>query len=190
MLRNISRELSTLLAAKKIISIENVDAYAYGLELFLFKSVFYLLVFILSLLSGTLLISALFVIIYLGLRQYSGGYHCKTSGMCMSVSLLIYLILVGIYLFRVEEVAIVLELFSTISCVVISIFAPVENKNKMLDKTEKKKYHLVSILLSLLVLVISTIAFLANWYWVFYPSAYSLTATAVMILISLGRCKK
>lgn len=41
MLRNISRELSTLLAAKKIISIENVDAYAYGLELFLFKSVFY-----------------------------------------------------------------------------------------------------------------------------------------------------
>lgn len=78
MLRNISRELSTLLAAKKIISIENVDAYAYGLELFLFKSVFYLLVFILSLLSGTLLISALFVIIYLGLRQYSGGYHCKT----------------------------------------------------------------------------------------------------------------
>lgn len=164
MLRNISRELSTLLAAKKIISIENVDAYAYGLELFLFKSVFYLLVFILSLLSGTLLISALFVIIYL--------------------------ILVGIYLFRVEEVAIVIELFSTISCVVISIFAPVENKNKMLDKTEKKKYHLVSILLSLLVLVISTIAFLANWYWVFYPSAYSLTATAVMILISLGRCKK
>lgn len=110
MLRNISRELSTLLAAKKIISIENVDAYAYGLELFLFKSVFYLLVFILSLLSGTLLISALFVIIYLGLRQYSGGYHCKTSGMCMSVSLLIYLILVGIYLFRVEEVAIVLVL--------------------------------------------------------------------------------
>lgn len=177
-----------MLAAKKIISIENVDAYAYGLELFLFKSVFYLLVFILSLLSGTLLISALFVIIYLGLRQYSGGYHCKTSGMCMSVSLLIYLILVGIYLFRVEEVAIVIELFSTISCVVISIFAPVENK--MLDKTEKKKYHLVSILLSLLVLVISTIAFLANWYWVFYPSAYSLTATAVMILISLGRCKK
>lgn len=189
MLQNISRELSTLLAARKIISIENIDAYAYGLELFFFKFIFYILVLILSLLSNTFFVSMLFVLIYLGLRQYSGGYHCKTSEMCMVVSLLIYLILICMYLFCIDEIAIVLEIFSILSCIVISIFAPVENKNKILDKTEKRKYHIISIVLSLILLIISTVTFFVNCFWIFYPSSYSLTATAIMILITLGRCK-
>ena len=188
MLHNISRELSVLLAAKKIISIENIDVYAYGLELFLFKLFFYFIVLILAFVTNAFWVSILFLMMFLGLRQYSGGYHCKTSGMCIVVSLLIYLIFVGIYIFQINEIALALEILSVFSFAVIALFAPVDNENKVLGQDEKKKYHAKSVVFSLVILMLSLIGFLMDFYWLFYPSSYAMTATAIMILISLGRC--
>ncbi len=190
MFQDLSKELSTLLAAKKVIPMEYIEIYAYGLELFLFKSTFYLIVLIIALLCNSVLVSLAFLVSFLGLRQYTGGYHCRTSGMCMTVSLLLYLSMLLIYHLDISRAASTLIVLSILSFIVILIFSPRENKNKKLDNREKKIYRIVSLVISTILLASSYLSYIGKIDWLFYSLSYSLTADAVMILLSLRRCKE
>lgn len=190
MFQNLSKELSTLLAANKVIPMEHIEIYAYGLELFLFKSTFYLIVLIIALLCNSVLVSLAFLVSFLGLRQYTGGYHCRTSGMCMTVSLLLYLSMLLIYHLDISRAASTLIVLSILSFIVILIFSPRENKNKKLDNREKKIYRIVSLVISTILLASSCLSYIGKIDWLFYSLSYSLTADAVMILLSLRRCKE
>ena len=75
MIKNLAEDLSVLLAANGIIKLEDCDAYRYGLELFISKAIMYIIVFIIALLTKTLLFSILFIGMYSAIRQYSGGFH-------------------------------------------------------------------------------------------------------------------
>lgn len=138
MFQNLSKELSTLLAANKVILMEHIEIYAYGLELFLFKLTFYLIVLIIALLCNSVLVSLVFLVSFMSLRQYTGGYHCRTSGMCMTVSLLLYLCMLLIYHLDISKIATILIVLSILSFIIVLFFSPIENKNKKLDSHDKK----------------------------------------------------
>lgn len=97
MFKQWAKDISLMLIANNIITFENREAYSYGIELFLFKTSLYIIVGVIALITHTLIPSIIFVVSYTLLRQYNGGYHCKTAEMCMIVSILMYLIFLLLY---------------------------------------------------------------------------------------------
>lgn len=194
MLKNIAKDLSLLLAANNIIEFDECDAYRYGLELAISKIIMYTIIFIIALLTKTLLFSFLFSLMYVILRQYTGGYHCKSAEMCIVISVLIYLIAVFLYLlslihFGTEFKMMVLTPLTLISPLIVLFFSPIVTPNNPLTDDEKKKYHRNSVIISLVLSIVSCIALLKDINVIFYASAGSLTADAVLIILSLRRSK-
>lgn len=189
MLKNLAEDLAQILAANNIIKVEDCDAYRYGLELAISKTIMYTIVLIIALLTNTLLFSILFIGMYMELRQYTGGFHCKSAEMCLVVSALIYLIVLLLYLVNSINIKIILAMVSLIIPLLVLIFSPIESINNPLTKDEKKKYHYAATIVSLVLVFIMCVALLFNADVLFYASSESLTADAVLIILSLRRSK-
>lgn len=189
MFRKISESIAGLLVANDIVSDENRDAYIYGLELLFPQIVFYIGILVISLFTKTILLSLLFIITYKALRQYTGVFHCKGAEVCLVVSILIYAILVSLFYFRSVMVDMVLIAASVMALIIIFRFSPIEDKNKPLDDIEKSKYRKLSIAITIMAVLSIIISFSLNLREIFYAVAWSLSADAVLILLTLRRCK-
>lgn len=189
MFKHWADRLSLLLTANNIISSEKTEVYSYGMELFIFKGALYFIVIIISLLTQSFITSLIFVISYTLLRQYSGGYHCKTAGRCLIVSICIYAILILIFKFSFEQLDNILIALSWISIIPIIIFSPIESMNNPLTILEKKKYRVISIWLGIVFLTISTLLYYFDIDYAFYPISYTLTVDAVLIISAQRRNK-
>lgn len=189
MLKDIADDVTVALAANDIISIDEMDAYRYGLELLIPKAILYAAILIISLITNTFILSVLFVTMFMGVRRYSGGFHCQTAEMCLCISFLIYLLVIFGFNFSSEVYIDVYCVSSVVSAITIIIFSPVEDKNRPLDDVEKKQYRLKSLIATGLVSITFALSFYFKIIMLSYISACSLTANAVLIILAVGRCK-
>ena len=189
MFKNLADEAALLLITHKIIAEEKREAYMYGFELFFEKIFFYGIILIIAILTKTLIFSVLFTLSYKMLRQYTGGFHCKTAELCLVVSVLIYLLAILLYLLDMDLVKSVLGIGAFLSTILIFVFSPRESKNRPLGSEEKKKYRAMSIIISAIIVIVAAISYRLDISFLFYSTSYSLTADAVLIILSLGRCK-
>lgn len=187
MFRKVSESIAGLLIANDIVSDENRDAYIYGLELLIPQILFYIGLLVISLFTKTLLLSLLFVVTYKVLRQYTGGFHCKSAEACLVVSVLIYLILLLLFYFHSTIVDMLLITASIIASAIIFRFSPIEDKNKLLDDIEKRKCRRLSIIVAITAISLTVISFFLNFKEIFYAIAWSLSADAVLILFTKRR---
>ena len=189
MYKNLADSIATLLSANKIIDINNQEIYSYGLELFLFKFTLYTIILIISLLTNSFLISLVFTASYMILRQYTGGYHCKSSEACMIISVLIYTLMLILYNAEFYSQNLLLINLDFLSYLTIIVKAPVENENKPLEKHEIKKYHILSLVTSTIMISFSVLLLLVNARELLFSISYALTADAVLLLIPQRRKK-
>lgn len=189
MFRKLSESIAGLLITNNIVSDENREAYIYGLELLFPQIIFYLGILVIAIFTKTILLSLLFLITYKVLRQYTGGYHCKSAEMCLVVSILIYIILLLLFYFNSEIIDMVLVIVSVIVSGIILRFSPIEDKNKPLDNLEKRKYRKLSIAITLVAVFFIIISFYLSFKPIFYALTWSISADAVLILLTLRRCK-
>lgn len=189
MFKQWAKDISLMLIANKIITFENREAYSYGIELFLFKTSLYVIVAVIALITHTLIPSAIFVVSYTLLRQYNGGYHCKTAEMCMIVSIFMYLIFLLLYILDYGDTKKFFLIASCISLLPIAAFSPVENINNPLTAKEKRKYHIISVVIATALIAITIFGYVFNINNLFYAVSYALTADAVLIILGLRRNK-
>lgn len=189
MFKQWAKDISLILIANKIITFENRDAYSYGIELFLFKASLYIIVSIIALITHTLIPSSIFVVSYILLRQYNGGYHCKTAEMCMIVSIFMYLFFLLFYKLDDDNVKVFFLVSSIISLLLIAIFSPIENINNPLTVIEKRKYRIISIAIAIVLVTMMIVSYILNITNAFYAISYALTADAVLIILGLRRSK-
>ncbi len=186
MFKILADESTLLLISHKIIDEENRDAYTYGLEPFFEKAFLYAIIFIIAIFTKTILFSIAFIVTYKALRQYTGGFHCKTAEMCLVISILIYLIALLIFLFKPRALELILATGTIVSAIVIFIFSPIENTDRPLDIAEKKKYRIISIGITSVIAIAIALSYNMEFHAMFYSLSFSLTADAVMIILSLG----
>ena len=97
------------------------------------------LVIALSAIMGILTKGIIFLICMCSLRRYAGGYHADTQSRCYVISFIV-LILSLLWMKSVDNIGmngITIQLFMLL---ILVFLAPVENKNRILDEAEKKKY--------------------------------------------------
>lgn len=83
--------------------------------------------------------TVIFTAAYIPLRIYAGGFHAKTPFKCWIISA-VMLLLVLLVMKYADLRLYVYDMLALIGTVVILVLSPVEDKNKPLDKLEKKVY--------------------------------------------------
>ena len=75
MFDNLAEDIAFLLIKNKIVSIDEREVYVYGITVFLLNASLLLITLIMSLLFGEFIHFAAFVIFFIPLRLFAGGYH-------------------------------------------------------------------------------------------------------------------
>lgn len=186
MLNKIATKLTKTMLASKIIAEDMFDIYVYGVELllsFLFNTT---IIMIAGILLGRILQTLLFLLIFVLLRSFTGGYHANTYSMCTFVTFLVY---GGVLL--LSELFVPSLLFYTILALVglalMLIFVPIEHPNKRITEKQKRKYKYIS---SALFLIFITIGALLCHADIQLNAVVFFTLTADLLLLFVKNRKK
>lgn len=120
---------------------EDKEIYLFGF----YQGLIFLLNLVTALLTGIILDmfleSVLFLICFIPLRVFAGGYHAKTQFRCYVMSTTATVIILYLVAFLQENMGVeAIALYIIASCIIWKL-APVQDKNKPLDLDEKRKYR-------------------------------------------------
>lgn len=136
----ISEEIAQSLADNGKVQPENQELCRYGIQQIFSILLNLLTTMIIGLGFGMLWQSVLFLLVYIPLRSYAGGYHAETPFRCylFSVGMIIAVLAVLKY---VSDGDWVYGISAVGSGCILWIFAPVEDRNKPLDALEQCVYR-------------------------------------------------
>lgn len=144
-----------------IITEEDKELYTFGMQ----QGMIILLNVISTIVMGIILNmvwqSVVFLLAYMPLRSYAGGYHARTQFRCYLISL--FITAVGLIGITVVQWTTITALFSVIiSAGIIFVLAPVEDANKPLDASEKDLYKRKTRKILLLEILIALVFWFIN----------------------------
>lgn len=148
MITTISKRISHYLLEHHVIAAEELEIYQYGFEIIVSTILGTVIVLLIGTALGMLLLSVLYCVMFVFLRQIMGGYHADTYLKCNLMSGILSFCVLG--LTRVLAASglyswslhMLLLLFSL---PVILLYAPLGNPNKPLGKAQKTRNRLLSI---------------------------------------------
>ena len=149
MFRAPAEKITDKLCADSIVPVSDRDLYTYG-----FNMGFTVLFNIISTVFvgaafGMVFESIAFLVCYIPLRSYAGGYHAEKPWSCYVISLLLIAAVLSVmkYLYIPFYIETIVMIISIIICL---LFAPVEDHHKPLDDTEvkvfKKRFFIVLVI--------------------------------------------
>jgi len=110
------------------IELDDVDIYEYGLYFIISDIIDFFVTFLAAFFLKAVPQTILYYIAFIGLRRSAGGYHASTRMRCFVISMITWF--VSIMLIRLTAFSTLLSvMYALISCVVIWLFSPHENRN-------------------------------------------------------------
>lgn len=180
-----AEKIASRLLKNKVILKEDKEIYVYG-----FKSGFTLLLnlltaFIVGFVFGMILQSIVFMISYIPLRSYAGGFHASTPWRCYGISLFIIAAVLS-WLKFVPFLSIGCIVAIIIGSVLCFVLAPVEDKNKPLDEKEQRVFKKRAYLILIIEICISAAIYFV-WKTVFEVISLAIFVEGIMLV--LGKIK-
>lgn len=119
---------------KGIISESDFDLYEYGFNMGITVLLNLISTIVIGVIVGKVFESIAFLVFYIPLRSYAGGYHASTPRRCYFISIVI--IMEMLLFIGYVDLSIIYIILLLVGMVVCFAFAPVEDKNKPLDRDE------------------------------------------------------
>lgn len=176
----INKTLTNHLIAKKIIPIEDKEIYDYGFEMLFSTILGYIIVLLTAYIMNSILEGLIFLVSFIFLRNFSGGYHANTHVKCN-----LFLFLSALFVLFMSKVSIpyiYLILIYILLLAMIFEYAPIENENKPLTGEEKMKYKKVAICTTL---VIGIMSFILYGHYIVITRVLILTCFMVALLMAI-----
>lgn len=145
-----NKMLSYLLKSNAISDDEDDRAhYKYGIEITISSLLNIILVVILGIVFSKIKLSAIFLLLFISIRQLTGGYHAKSYfrcnlTMCVSFCCCVFATTILKNYFNM----IFLMIHIILSSIIILVFCPVSNENKPIKPEARNKYRITSFILS------------------------------------------
>lgn len=118
---------------------DDEEIIKFGLEIIIEILIAIITIIMVSVISGMIIETILFLLFLIPLRQNAGGYHTKSRICCGILSLFILIVVLTIISnFNINRMIQFLICF--ISTNIIFFLSPVDNNNNKLDNLEKKVY--------------------------------------------------
>lgn len=168
-----------------IIESSMMDVYRYGIEISLSSALGMCLVILTGLVFFNFRDAILFLLTFIPIRMYCGGYHADSYLMC-NISMLCTFSITALCAQHIEVSIDIFIIISLVGIIIITACCPVENKYKPLDDKQKKKCKIVS--LALLGIAI-TICLALYCFKIDLYRIILFTIGAVLCLIPIGMIK-
>lgn len=177
----ISHKIGENLVCSGVVKGEDTEIYIYGINqifvsvLNVFSALFTGWIF------GVLLEIVVFMVAYIPLRTFAGGYHAKTPLRCYIFSV-IMLIFVSIGMKHISIADWVYYVLLVATALIVIVFSPVEDKNKPLYETESKVYKRRAVIITVTELFIGSTFKLTGLDSLFVAVVYSFTVLCIMLI--------
>lgn len=146
MLEKVSKSITNSLRKKGIVLDEFADVYQYGFELLLSFLISTGLVIIAGIIVNRFIETLIFLIVFISLRSFTGGFHAMKYWICTASTFGVYSLVMFVSSYVSVNFYVFYILF-LIGSIILYIKAPVENPNKELTKKQKSKYKWISLAL-------------------------------------------
>lgn len=140
---------------------DSIEYCKYGIEITISSFLNVLLILLIGLIFSLVLHSVVFLLIFINMRRYTGGYHASTyircnMVLCISFTALCIMmkVLVSLSYYILLVLVIVIHIFGFFITI---LFAPLENENKPLDEETKRTNRIKSIIFSIVVFVLDLV---------------------------------
>lgn len=156
MIRRVSEGIVKWQFRKNILTCEQIALYQYAYEVMLNQAINIFIAVLIAVAFNKPMSVFVFLVSYIPLRSYCGGYHARTNGGCTIVSTILILLVCMLEKLTIWDSTIFLALIIlAVSGALIFIYAPVGDKNKPLDEKETIVYRKMSRLVWLVEAVIA-----------------------------------
>ncbi len=166
---------------------DSKEEYVYGIELMIEKFITYTVLLFLAIYFKLLISSTLFVVFFVLLRGYTGGYHANTYIGCLLGTISIYVactqIIAPIMLHKETPI------FMGLIIVVILILklSPINHPNLAMDSNEimtsKKRVHMVLAIETIYIFTGSILG--VNFVYIVYPFLGMVMCTILLIIAKI-----
>ncbi|MGO0904341.1 accessory gene regulator ArgB-like protein [Clostridioides difficile] len=179
MIESCANKITSFLIINKTIEQKEYDLYLYGFKTLIAFIVNIIVILFTGYVLNRFKETALFLLCYCPIRQFTGGYHADDYKKCLLSFILIYL--TNIYLIESlmsKKLDYIIIIIMCISYIGIYFLSPLEHRNNPLSKKEKQKYRKIAVCLISIVLLFSIIGVNFN-----ITYRYSIYAASVIICI-------
>lgn len=168
------------------------NTYVYAYEILLNQIINIFAATVLSIISGKEMEVAVFLVVYIPIRKYAGGFHAKTNGRCILYSIImIYCVITINKLFQnfIFDIGVFCGALTLIFLICVWLISPVESLNKKLSLDEKNfcegKVHLFCVI-DILLLFLNLFVLKKMYISISLLLAY----TILLLLLVLGKIHK
>lgn len=185
----LSDKISNTFVNNKKITEDKKEIFAYGINRILCNFTMITVSAVIGAISGNLINVLLFLLLFIPIRKYCGGFHLELPINCFIAS--IFTVIIAILISAIirdseikEGISVALSIFSII---IIFLLAPVESLNKQLTLNEKKVYKNKAIKILLLYCLVFSISIICK-----AEQIYAIITVAFLIevlLLFLGKLK-
>ncbi len=189
MLHNLAGSLANFFVKQGVVDPEDYEVCEFGWETILATAASLGTILFLSIVLGELIGTVAFLVVFIFLRSYIGGYHATTHLNCYLSFVTVYLLAFGIQkLFPPQYLLIALILLSIFCITFVFRLAPKEHPNRPISPTERVKFTRIGRFFAIFFSVVNLLIYLqfstVNLsLWI----VLSLTSATVLLLIP---CKK
>ena len=142
MIAAISMKISKSLLKSNAINQDELNVYAYGIQLLILGIVDWCITFLFMLLIGEIYLSIAYLSVFFALRKHCGGYHAETHIRCIIISNAVYVLSVLVSAnMRYENFTTLLLVGEIINFIIIYKFSPVEHPNKHIEPVEMARHR-------------------------------------------------
>lgn len=192
MITALSKRITHFLYSKKVITFDTIEIYQYGFEIIISTIIGFFITIMIGILFKMIWLSFLYYIIFVVLRQFTGGYHAKTYFKCN----LIFAV-TTVFIFLLTKMAIVSEMYTIgihslllfFSIITVWFGTPVENKNKPLSEKQKYYNHLAGFIMTVILAIISGLLYYRETLISAFI-AFTLFIISMMIVIAIPQEKE
>ena len=164
------------------------EIFVFGLEIILSSVASIITVFLISIPFRQFLGTVFYLIMFIIIRQFTGGYHANSYQRCFFTFVFIYLLTTLLVLFVSTETAQTLTIvFSWTSVFPVFLFAPVRNKNRELTLKETVKFRKISRMSVCLLAGLLTVSVFCHpdFSRILLWGALALLTTAILIVVAV-----
>lgn len=150
MLETIAEKIVADLKKEDIIEGEDEEIYAFGSNQSIFLILNLITPIFLAIFFNKKLEITVFLIEFILLRSYAGGYHAKSQFKCLILSSIMQIIAIFlISIISIDKVILIISII--IFSFIIGHLSPIESDNKPLDEIERKTYKKKAIIILLMI---------------------------------------
>ncbi len=192
MIAKLAKSTAYFFVEKQVVKKEDEEVYAYGMEL-LYSSIFNIaLAAIIAIITNTIYPTAAFLITFIVIRQYIGGYHARTHLGCMSIFAVVLYCFAVLARYIPAECEVWISMLAIVLAMFLILrFAPVEHPNKPLSGKEKSRLRKRGIISAFTVFILALFmsVFTSTRRYGMYISLGQLIASTAMLCEIINHTK-